>query len=360
VEEVDLSFYGTVYNSAKYIRRSLTSIVEVVLELKKHGITSEIVVVDNYSSDGTWEIMNELKKLYAEKGLKIRLVRYKCSRGFGRNIALRLTCSKYLFFVDLDVEYDVHNLTKIITNYMKSLKGMCLYIFLTPRFVALNAGGIHDLNRTEDIEFCARLIKYSIVLPVVDESFRILSDNIFMNGLDSYEAETMFFISTYLSERRYAKGLRGYIKRELRNKIDMICGMGYTWKKLLREAVYLCNIFSLKSSLRILLWLLYHTTFYILVRILRRKIYSHHNAINNGSLCDIAMFLNYIALKINMLKNGLGSVTELRRWVKEALTNKDLAKVIAYFHSLEPDALRQALRGQYFILSDKVEACFNG
>jgi hypothetical protein len=37
VEEVDVSFYDTVYSSIKYIKKSLTSIAEAVLELEKHG-----------------------------------------------------------------------------------------------------------------------------------------------------------------------------------------------------------------------------------------------------------------------------------------------------------------------------------
>jgi hypothetical protein len=50
------------------------------------------------------------------------------------------------------------------------------------------------------------------------------------------------FITTFPSERRYAKSLIGYFKREFKNKLDMIRGMGYRPSKLLRELLYLQEV----------------------------------------------------------------------------------------------------------------------
>jgi glycosyltransferase involved in cell wall biosynthesis len=356
-EEVDISFYGTVYNSVKYIRTSLASIAETALELRKYGITSEVVIVDNYSSDGTWEALNELRRIYSEKGLEIRLLRYRCSRGLGREIALRAARGKYLFFIDLDVEYNVNNLVKIIVNYMRIInymkRGMCFYIFLTPRPLVFGVGGIRDLNRTEDIELCARLAKHSIVLPVLAEDLRPLPESTFMRGLEAYEAKSLFPISTYLSERRYAKRFRDYIRRELRNKLDMIRGMGYTWEKLLKESIYLHHTFSLKNLPKILLWLIYHGAFYILAKMLQREIYNYCDFINNGSLCDVAMFLNYIALKSQYIRKGLGSMIELKQWIGEVLGNEKMLRVVAYFLRFKPSVLNRAFKGEYFVLDTR-------
>lgn len=346
---VDITFYGTVYNSVKYIKRSLTSIAETALELKKRGITAEVIIVDNYSTDGTWEIMNKIKKLYAEKGVKLRLVRYRCSRGLGRNIALQLARGKYLFFIDLDLEYNPRKLAEIINHYIanRDVKGKCFYIFLTPKSAVLSSGGIRDLNRTEDIEFCARLVKQCVMLPVLNANLRPISFNEFMREIDViFKPE--FFIKTYTSERRYAKDLISYTKRELRNKLDMICGMGYTWRKIIYEALFLHRLRGLKAFL----WILYHSTFYVMAKALRREIGSYHNIINNGALCDVAMFLNYIALVVNLVKYGTKNfdTNELRQVIKKILMSNGKDKAITYFLSFEPEALRLAFKGQYFTL----------
>ncbi|MEZ0346058.1 MAG: glycosyltransferase [Infirmifilum sp.] len=162
---VDISFYGTVYNSAKYIERSLKSIVETALKLKcMCGLSSEIVIVDNYSDDGTWELMLKIREQYKE--IPMKFVRYRSSRGLGRNIALHITEGRYLFFFsDFDIEYDPNVLTKIICNYIKEnhLNDKCLYIFLAPRGKAIECGGIQNFNRAEDIEFGARLLKKNVL-----------------------------------------------------------------------------------------------------------------------------------------------------------------------------------------------------
>jgi len=346
-EDIDISFYGTVYNSAKYIKRSLTSIAETALKLKTYGLTSEIVIVDNYSSDGTWEIMNRLKNIYVEKGVSVKLIRYKCSRGLGRDIALRFTNGKYLFYVDLDLEYDVNNLAEIIVNYMKNMKSLgektCLYIFLAPKSVALQAEGIHDLNRAEDIEFGARLLKHCAMLPVIDNSLRPINFDRFMKSLDII-IEPKFFIGTYTSEIRYAKGLKDYLRREFWNKINMISGMGYTWKKVFYEAIRLHKL----TGFKLFIWVIYNLIFYILARLLRKKIYSHSDLINNGSLCDVAMFLNYIALIIKLLRINKIPINEAHKLINDLLQDKNKVKVYQYYLALNPKALRNALRGYYF------------
>jgi len=345
---IDITFYGTVFNSAKYIRRSLTSIAETVLELKKYGINAEIVIVDNYSSDGTWEIMNELREQYSKMGVRMRFIRYRCSRGLGRNIALKFSRGSYLFFIsDLDMEYNPYKLAEIIKTYITNphLKDKCMYIFLTPRFHALSSGGINDLNRTEDIEFGARLLKRCIMIPVLDASMKPLSFSTFMKPIE-FMPRPRFFVTTYSSERRYAKGLIGYFRRELRNKVDMIRGMGYTWRKIILEGLFLHGLQGLKRFV----WILYHFAFFILAKFLHRKMYSYHKYINNGSLCDVAMFLNYVALIVNLSKVRTIDSTSLTEYI-DAIKGmlKFRGNVITYFLRFEGKGLlRKALRGEYF------------
>ncbi|MCS7131473.1 MAG: glycosyltransferase [Hadesarchaea archaeon] len=87
--------YGTVFNNADTVELSIRSIFSAL-----EDVIEEVVVVDNYSYDGTWEILNELKK-----ELPLRLYRLKCSRGLGRQYAFTKTRSKYVLSMDFDTIY---------------------------------------------------------------------------------------------------------------------------------------------------------------------------------------------------------------------------------------------------------------
>ena len=56
-----VSIYGTVYNNSAYIKNSIDSIIGQFNDFKENF---EIVIVDNYSSDGTYEILKEYQKKY--------------------------------------------------------------------------------------------------------------------------------------------------------------------------------------------------------------------------------------------------------------------------------------------------------
>ncbi|MGC9012471.1 glycosyltransferase family 2 protein, partial [Thermogladius sp.] len=71
----DVCVYGTVFNNARYVEESIKSV---------YRPNYTIVVVDSYSTDGTWEKLLELKRDF-----NLKLYRYKSSRGLGRQIALR-------------------------------------------------------------------------------------------------------------------------------------------------------------------------------------------------------------------------------------------------------------------------------
>jgi len=52
---MEICVYGTVYNNASYVEESIKSI---------YRPEYHVVIVDNYSTDGTWEKLLELRKGY--------------------------------------------------------------------------------------------------------------------------------------------------------------------------------------------------------------------------------------------------------------------------------------------------------
>ena len=53
------SIYGTVYNNAKYIRNCLASLIQALPDFDEDY---ELVIVDNYSTDGTFKILKNFAK----------------------------------------------------------------------------------------------------------------------------------------------------------------------------------------------------------------------------------------------------------------------------------------------------------
>jgi GT2 family glycosyltransferase len=90
---VDISVVIVTWNARKYMRDCLKSIQE-----QETGLSTEIIVVDNASSDGT-------AALIREEFPTVKLIQSKQNLGFarGNNVGLRIASGKYLFLVNPDV-----------------------------------------------------------------------------------------------------------------------------------------------------------------------------------------------------------------------------------------------------------------
>ena len=104
---VKLSAYGTSYNS----RATIVPFIENLFSTFS-GIEMELVLVDNYSTDGTYDILKELQCKY-----NIQLYKKKSNRGLGRNIAFKKTEGIYTLLVDVDEMFIDSTLKNILINY---------------------------------------------------------------------------------------------------------------------------------------------------------------------------------------------------------------------------------------------------
>jgi len=69
----DFSFLSTIYNNVNRVNICLDSILYAT-----DGLDVEIIIVDNFSTDGSFEILQK----YAHSNPNIRIFRQECSRGF--------------------------------------------------------------------------------------------------------------------------------------------------------------------------------------------------------------------------------------------------------------------------------------
>ena len=146
--------YGTAFNNVNTIEDTLSSI---------YSPDSNIVIVDAYSTDGTYEKLLKFKREF-----NIELYRSRCSRGKGRDIALR-KCPQNSFaaYVDFDAVYN-NNFKKILdSEYDRTLvwQHHSQTSFFSRVDTAIKAGGFRNLSGFETLEFILRC-GVDISLPV--------------------------------------------------------------------------------------------------------------------------------------------------------------------------------------------------
>src|SRR5437667_12366993 len=99
-----------VYNEEETVAQVLKSLSEVALDL-------EVVVVDDASTDRTWEILQELRQ--EEPYNKYRYVRHE--RNQGKGVGLRtgfgLVTGDLVTIQDADMEYDPQDLPALVAKW---------------------------------------------------------------------------------------------------------------------------------------------------------------------------------------------------------------------------------------------------
>lgn len=195
-----VSIYGTVYNNIRTINRSLLSLARV---LPNFDNDYELVIVDNYSTDGTFKVL----KKFAKKHKNIKIIRTKCTRGRGRDIALKNTSGDYVFYVDFDNIFK-----KEFGIIIEKLRRVCSpgtiwsFGFSTRDTSIEMIGGWKDLNYGEDWEITARALTKGVRVK------RICTPGFFSEE------------KVRMREARYAESHISYKFRKFRNIVDFIRG----------------------------------------------------------------------------------------------------------------------------------------
>lgn len=152
----------TCFNEVGRVRDSLSSL------LAQLNNDYEVVVVDNFSTDGTYEILREF-----EQSHKVNLVQRRGSRGVGRQAAFENASGEFILAnLDLD-DIFLPVLSKVVTLYHEKAEGKLLAIFnsskppdattgwvqamtMGPRGLIASLGGWRDLNLFEDWDIWSR------------------------------------------------------------------------------------------------------------------------------------------------------------------------------------------------------------
>jgi glycosyltransferase involved in cell wall biosynthesis len=153
---IEKSICITHYNNGKTVSTSLASIFSQIDD------SYEVVVVDNMSDDGSEAILEDL----ASKG-QIHLVKRKCSRGAGRELAFENSKGRYILAnMDMDDTFRP-GIAKLMETYHRECEGKLLLaiadkerwsqnITVGPRDLIAGLGGWRDLQWGEDWDLWRR------------------------------------------------------------------------------------------------------------------------------------------------------------------------------------------------------------
>ena len=94
---------------------TIKSILEKIKENK--NLELEIIIIDDNSTDGTYELLQEFKDKF-----QIKLIRNKVNKGKGFSIreGLKLASGKIIIIQDADLEYDPKDYNKLISPILNN------------------------------------------------------------------------------------------------------------------------------------------------------------------------------------------------------------------------------------------------
>ncbi len=147
-----LSVCATNYNCAHALEDHLKSI-ETALD----GLSFEYSMVDNVSRDGSPEILRR----WAETHPAFRWTQRRCTRGRGRELAVRATSAPWILIVDTDTLYHPM-LRTFVERCMEEHPGTAvqgIYAGMYPRDLWARVGGMANMNVGEDFDLWMRLWK---------------------------------------------------------------------------------------------------------------------------------------------------------------------------------------------------------
>lgn len=196
-----LSIIIPAYNEKDTIKEIVQKVMDVKIDLAEK-VDKEIIIVDDFSSDGTTEIVREIKG----SNKNTEAIFHSENRGKGAAIrdGLQLAKGDYVIIQDADLEYDPNDYAKLLapvldgkatvvygSRFTGEHRNMFFWHYLGNKLLTLVTGVLYNTTLT-DMETCYKLIKKDILDDVIIKSSRFnfepeITAKILKRGIRIYE-----------------------------------------------------------------------------------------------------------------------------------------------------------------------------
>lgn len=196
INDVFVSIIIPVYNGEKYIKDTLNSILGQTYK------NFEVIVIDDYSSDNTFSILNE----YANKDNRIKIFKNDQNMGVSktRNKAVELAKYNWIAFLDADDLWEKDKLEKQINLLINNQDSKLFYT--GSKFID-DDGKLYDfeLSIPEKIEY-KKLLKQNLISC---SSVLVLKDLFLKYKMQSDKMHEDFalWLQILKNDIKYAKGI---------------------------------------------------------------------------------------------------------------------------------------------------------
>ena len=199
-----------VYNEKDYVARTVKRVVAT-------GLISEIIIVDDFSTDGTRDVLISLDKELSNKKCKINLIYQERNRGKGAALRRGFRCvtGDVIIIQDADLEYDPKDYPKLIEPifdgradvvYGSRFMGgthrvLFFWHMLGNKFLTLFSNMLTNLNLT-DMETCYKVFRTEVLTDITLTSDRFgfepeITAKLAKKGFRIYETSVSYAGRTY-------------------------------------------------------------------------------------------------------------------------------------------------------------------
>ena len=153
------------WNHEVLLPRSVLSALRAVALLRERGVPAEVLVIDDFSRDGSLTLLRQLEAMYHKDGF--RLLAFKTNAGLvaSRNQALMHARYRYITFLDADNELIPENLPYLVET-LEQTKATAAYGNLLIR--SPSATHAHSVLNNESIQSKIFKGNYVDALAVLD------------------------------------------------------------------------------------------------------------------------------------------------------------------------------------------------
>ncbi len=243
------------YNEADVLPKSIPKILSVLRDLKNKGLVSHdsyVIIVDDGSTDGTWEVIKSLSEKYGDE-----VKAFKLSRNFGHQSALLCGLLESDYDVAITIDADLQDppevMEEMVRRYHEGFKvvyGVRRDRSVDSAFKRSTAGAFYKFMRSIGVRLVENHADYRLISREVRDVLANMDEvNLFLRGLIPYVG----FRSTEVYYER-AKRVAGETKYPLRKMISFAWEGITSFSTLPLRIITVVGFFIFVASLLMSIW----------------------------------------------------------------------------------------------------------